>query len=180
MRRKICRRVYPFRSRMLLRDEMFVIGRFTLLFHNPNHAAALACALLPLCWGWRWAAWAGRALALFAAVLLTQSRTGLLVAGLEGAAWWRLRKGRFRVSHLGSHKLVAAGIAALAVAALWWMWPRMALDGSMLNRPRIWLAGLRLFAANPDGVGTGHNVVGTGPGGVSTNIHESHEFSSDS
>ena len=132
-----------------------VIDRLTFGFHNPNHAAALACALLPLCWGWRRAAWAGRALALalFAAVLLTQSRTGLLVAGLEGAMWWRLRKGRFRVSHLGAHKLAAAGIAASTVAALWRMWPRMALDGSMLNRPRIWLVGLRLFAANPDGVG---------------------------
>ena len=135
------------------------LDRLAFGFHNPNHAAALVCALLPLCWGWRRAAWAGRALALalFAAVLLTQSRTGLLVAGLEGAAWWRLRKGRFRVSHLGSHKLAAAGIAALAVAALWWMWPRMALDGSMLNRPRIWLAGLRLFAANTDGVGLGNS-----------------------
>ena len=135
------------------------LDRLAFGFHNPNHAAALACALLPLCWGWRRAAWAGRALALalFAAVLLTQSRTGLLVAGLEGAMWWRLRKGRFRVSTLGSHRLAAAGIAALAVAALWRMWPRMALDGSMLNRPRIWLAGLRLFAANPDGVGLGNS-----------------------
>ena len=34
--------------------------RIALCFHNPNHAAALACALLPLCWGWRRAAWAGR------------------------------------------------------------------------------------------------------------------------
>ncbi len=27
--------------------------RLTFGFHNPNHAAALACALLPLCLGWR-------------------------------------------------------------------------------------------------------------------------------
>ena len=33
----------------------------------------------------------------------------------------------------------------------------MALDGSMLNRPKIWLAGLRLFAASPDGVGLGNS-----------------------
>ena len=155
---------------------MWTVGldRLAFGFHNPNHAAALACALLPLCWGWRRCLWLGRllSLALFLALLMTQSRTGLVVALSGAAMWWRLRKGRFRVSHLGSHKLAAAGIAALAVAALWWMWPRMALDGSMLNRPKIWLAGLRLFAANPDGVGTGHNVVGTGPGGVSTNIHE--------
>ena len=30
--------------------------RLSFGFHN-NHAAALACALLPLCWGWRRAAW---------------------------------------------------------------------------------------------------------------------------
>ena len=27
--------------------------RLSFGFHNPNHAAALACALLPPCWGWR-------------------------------------------------------------------------------------------------------------------------------
>ena len=41
--------------------------------------------------------------------------------------------------------------------ALWWMWPRLALDGAILNRPKIWLAGLRLFAANPMGVGFGNS-----------------------
>jgi hypothetical protein len=35
------------------------------------------------------------------------------------------------------------------------MWPRLALDGAVMNRPKIWLAGLRLFAANPLGVGFG-------------------------
>ena len=35
------------------------------------------------------------------------------------------------------------------------MWPRLALDGAILNRPKIWLAGLKLFAANPLGVGFG-------------------------
>ena len=42
-----------------------MIVRLAFGFHNPNHAAALACALLPLCWGWRRAAWAGRVLVLF-------------------------------------------------------------------------------------------------------------------
>ena len=48
------------------------VERLTFGFHNPNHAAALACALLPLCLGWRRAAWAGRSLAalLFVALLL--------------------------------------------------------------------------------------------------------------
>lgn len=30
-----------------------MIDRLSFGFHNPNHAAALACALLPLCFGWR-------------------------------------------------------------------------------------------------------------------------------
>ena len=72
------------------------VERLTFGFHNPNHAAALACALLPLCLGWRRVAWAGRSLAalLFVALLLTQSRTGLIVAALEWAAWWAMRRGR--------------------------------------------------------------------------------------
>jgi len=47
-------------------------------------------------------------------------------------------------------------LAAIAVA-VWWMWPRMTVDDSILNRPRIWLAGLQLFAANPSGVGLGNS-----------------------
>ena len=150
------------------------LDRLSFGFHNPNHAAALACALLPLCLGWRRAAWAGRGLAvgLFAALLLTQSRTGLIVAALEGAAWWAMRRGRcgFQISDFRSWRLKAgsgrrlvarlgkAAVAALAVGLpLWWLAPRLALDGSILNRPKIWLAGLRLFAANPDGVGLGNS-----------------------
>ena len=55
-------------------------------------------------------------------------------------------------------RLGKAAVAALAVGLpLWWLAPRLALDGSILNRPKIWLAGLRLFAANPDGVGLGNS-----------------------
>ena len=144
------------------------MDRLSFGFHNPNHAAALACALLPLCLGWRRAAWAGRGLAagLFAALLLTQSRTGLLVAALEGAAWWAMRRGS-RMGFRGQRAVFSgrlfswlgkAAVAALAVGLpLWWLAPRLALDGSILNRPKIWLAGLRLFAANPDGVGLGNS-----------------------
>ena len=150
------------------------LDRLSFGFHNPNHAAALACALLPLCFGWRRAAWVGRGLAvgLFAALLLTQSRTGLIVAALEGAAWWAMRRGKcgFQISDFRSWRLKVgsgrwlvvrlgkAAVAALAVGlSLWWLGPRLALDGSILNRPKIWLAGLRLFAANPDGVGLGNS-----------------------
>ena len=50
-----------------------------------------------------------------------------------------------------------ATAVAVAAIALWWMWPRLALDGAVMNRPKIWLAGLRLFAANPLGVGFGNS-----------------------
>ncbi len=158
--------------------SIVMIDRLSFGFHNPNHAAALVCALLPLCLGWRRATWVGRTLsaALFAAVLLTQSRTGLIVAALEGAAWWVMRRGRcgFQVSDLRSRmgfrgqgavsrsrplaRLGKLAVVALAVVlSLWRLGPRLALDGSILNRPKIWLAGMRLFAANPDGVGLGNS-----------------------
>jgi len=142
---------------MLVSPDDFM--RVTLGFQNPNHAAALLCALLPLCWGWRRVPWLGRilSLALFAALLLTQSRTGMLVVGAEAITWWFLRKNRFQISDFKSHKLFAAGIGAIAVLVCWWMGPRMILDGAILNRPRIWLAGLQLFAANPSGVGLGNS-----------------------
>ena len=145
-------------------------GRLSFGFGNPNHAAALACALLPLCWGWPRPAWAGRTLsaALFAAILLTQSRTGILVAALEWVAWrllsaWSNRDvrrpsapedaPRRRIAESFLLRLpVAVSVAAIA---LWRMWPRLSLDGSILNRPLIWLSGLRLLSANPDGVGLG-------------------------
>lgn len=125
---------------------------------NPNHAAALLCALLPLCWRWRRCVWGGWALsvALVVALLATQSRTGLLVAGAEAVVWW-MRKGGFHISDFKSHRLIAAVAVASVVVACWWMWPRLVLDGAILNRPRIWLAGLQLFAANPNGVGLGNS-----------------------
>ena len=136
--------------------------RFSFAFLNPNHAAAALCALLPLCWGWRRHAWLGYSLAaaLFAMLLLTQSRTGILVAGLEAAAWWWFvgrRAGctaRAPRRRRGLWEMVGLAVAGLS---LWWLVPRLVLDDSILNRPRIWLAGLRLFAANPGGVGLGRS-----------------------
>jgi len=135
-----------------------MIDRLSFGLHNPNHAAALACALLPLCFGWRRAAWGGRSLSalLFAALLLTQSRTGLLVAALEWAAWWAMRRSKSG----GSSAVRSVRLTAVALAvglSLLWHWPRLALDDSILNRPKIWLAGLQLFATNPNGVGLGNS-----------------------
>ena len=149
-------------------------------FFNPNHAAALICAVIPFCWGWRYKwRWVGRLIGVALCVMLamTYSRTGVLVlvceivallldhktlsAGMIGrvervetcrtstrstcSTWLNKMQGRGGL---------ATAVVAVAIAA-WWMWPRLALDGAILNRPKIWLAGLRLFAVNPLGVGFG-------------------------
>ena len=129
-------------------------------FFNPNHAAALICAVIPFCWGWRgrWH-WAGRlvGVALCAMLAATFSRTGFIVLALEAGAWWMMCDGCRRAR---SARTTIWGVilsACLACIAAWWMWPRLALDGAILNRPKIWLAGLRLFAANPMGVRFGNS-----------------------
>ena len=129
-------------------------------FWNPNHTAAMICAVLPLCSGWRRARWVGWSLsaALAVALAATQSRTGLLVAGAEAVAWWWKREMSGDAGTRRPRPLkVLAFVGLIALAAVWWMAPRMSLDGSILNRPKIWLAGLRLFAANPNGVGLGNS-----------------------
>lgn len=140
---------------------MLDLSRWSFGFHNPNHAAALVCALLPLCWGWRRHAWIGRALAaaLVAMLLLTQSRTGFLVAGLEAVWWWLGKRRTACMAHVPCRRWWPWVVVGLAVAGLafWWLGPRLVLDDSILNRPKIWLAGLRLFAANPGGVGLGNS-----------------------
>ena len=128
--------------------------RWSCGFANPNHAAAALCALLPLCWGWRRHLWLGRflLLVLFVALLLTQSRTGLVLMAIEAIAMSKCKVENVKCKMAG----VALAILGVAVA-VWWMWPRLTMDDSILNRPRIWLAGLQLFAANPSGVGLGNS-----------------------
>lgn len=69
------------------------IPRMAFGFANPNHAAAMICAVMPFCWAWRRARWVGWLLsaALVVALAATQSRTGLLVAGAEAVAWLAVR-----------------------------------------------------------------------------------------
>lgn len=137
-----------------------MIERLSFGFQNPNHTAAMLCAWLPLCWQWGRCGWIGKILVgvLFVMLLLTQSRTGLLVAGAEAVAWWWMRgEPRDAGTRRPRPLKVLAFVGLIAFAAVWWMAPRMSLDGSILNRPKIWLAGLRLFAANPDGVGLGNS-----------------------
>jgi len=139
--------------------------RWSFGFANPNHAAAAICAMFPFCWGWGggWR-WVGRVagVALCAMLATTYSRTGMAVLAMEaGVLWWcgalgtaRPTSGRGRVR--ARVPTMSIALAVLVIAA-WWMWPRIALDGAILNRPKIWLAGLRLFAANPLGVGFGNS-----------------------
>ena len=149
----------------------FVVGdvvRQGFGFANPNHAAAAICALFPFCWGWRgrWH-WAGRLVGVALCVMLamTYSRTGMVVFAIEAAVlWWRGALGSAHPTSVRGRRWNAVptiwGIilaVCLACVAVWWMWPRLALDGAVMNRPKIWLAGLRLFAANPMGVGFGNS-----------------------
>lgn len=144
------------------------IVRHAFGFANPNHAAAAICALFPFCWGWggKWR-WAGRLIGIALCVMLamTYSRTGFVVLVIEAAVlWWRGALGSAHPTSGRGRRWNAVptiwGIilaVCLACVAAWWMWPRMALDGAVMNRPKIWLAGLRLFAANPMGVGFGNS-----------------------
>ena len=139
----------------------FTVGDYVRMgfgFANPNHAAAFLCVLLPFCWGWKSCAWAGRTLTalLLMALALTFSRTGFAVLALEWIAWRLVARTN---SADGSKRSLSGGALAFAVALLgvWWMSPRLSLDGAVMNRPRIWLAGFELLLANPRGVGFGNS-----------------------
>lgn len=130
-------------------------------FYNPNHAAALFCALFPLVWAawFRWRNVAARTLAgmagtlLLAALAATMSRTGLgvLVAEITVLAVWSRHDGRAWVAPL-------ALVACLAL--FFWAfggWGRLGIDAALMNRFAVWKAGLQLAADNPEGVGLGQS-----------------------
>lgn len=127
-------------------------------FANPNHAAAFLCALLPFCWDWRRRAWLGRMLSvlLLAALALTFSRTGFAVLAAEWAVWFlAMRDGPDSAVDRSWWRWAFAVV--LVVAGVLWMSPRLTLDGAVMNRPKIWLAGVELCLANPLGVGFGNS-----------------------
>ena len=122
-------------------------------FSNPNHAAALLCALIPLCWGWRKCAKFGYALSvlLIAPLAMTFSRTGAIVLAFECVAYLLL-------SHKYQWKKICLfAFVGILVFALVGIQSRFALDKAVTNRPEIWVAGLKLAAANPLGVGLGNS-----------------------
>lgn len=127
-------------------------------FYNPNHAAAFICALLPFAFSAAMGGGATRrisgavaAFALFAALVFTYSRAGLLVAFLEAAAF----AFRFEMRHWKAYLSVFCAMCALVFAS--GLSGRLAFDASAMNRLEIWRAGLALFAANPLGVGLGNS-----------------------
>ena len=124
-------------------------------FYNPNHAAALICAIFPFLWGWRKCAWMGWMLTFLLTIplVMTYSRTGVLVLGFELIAYFILSKTK-------NWKLIAAiagGI--LLILFIGGIFGRFAIDKAVTNRPEIWLAGLKLYAANPLGVGLSNSGI---------------------
>ena len=127
--------------------------RYGFGFYNPNHAAALICFIMPFLWGWKRLTWLGYLLSalLLIPLSMTFSRTGVIVLVLELFAFYLL-SGRKNL------KLLLAGIAVLILCAgIWGVLSRFTLDKAVTNRPQIWLAGLKIYAANPFGVGLGNS-----------------------
>ena len=118
-------------------------------FYNPNHAAALICAIFPFLWGWKKYAWIGWILTFLLTVplVMTYSRTGVLVLGFELAAYFII----FKTKNWKLIAAIASGI--LLILFTGGIFGRFAIDKAVSNRPEIWIAGLKLYAANPLGVG---------------------------
>ena len=118
-------------------------------FYNPNHAAALICAIFPFLWGWKKYAWFGWFLTFLLTVplVMTYSRTGVLVLGFELVAYFILSKTK------NWKLIIAIACGILLILLIGGIFGRFTLDKAVTNRPEIWLAGLKLYAANPLGVG---------------------------
>ena len=132
--------------------------RYGFGFYNPNHAAALICAILPFVWllfsqTQFWKKLFGFLLSaiLVCALTMTYSRSGIVVLALEAVAF--LTATRFK-----SWKPFAIlGVVIVGLAVLLGVSERFTIDASATNRLQIWQAGLSIFAANPFGVGLGNS-----------------------
>ena len=151
-------------------------------FYNPNHAAALICALMPFLWT-AWCRWkhrgarmatAGLTLLLCIALALTLSRTGVIVLLLEIVLFVFIHNRNHRAQRDApggtvlpappeSNRLsrrVCLGFTAVCalVFALTGVFSRFTVDRAVTNRADIWTAGVALFASNPwQGVGLGNS-----------------------
>lgn len=128
-------------------------------FYNPNHAAALICAFFPFLWA-AWLKWTSPLsripvvaanLLLLIALMLTFSRTGVLVLCLEAVLFRALQK---KIHWKSALVFLAAFLLILLTSGIL---ARFSLDRAITNRPAIWMAGVSLFAANPMGVGAGNS-----------------------
>lgn len=132
--------------------------RYGFGFYNPNHAAALICAILPFVWllflqTQFWKKLFGFLLSaiLVCALTMTYSRSGIVVLALEAVAFLAATK-------VKSWKPFAVlGVIAIGVAVVLGVSQRFTIDASASNRLQIWQAGLSIFAANPFGVGLGNS-----------------------
>lgn len=133
--------------------------RYGFGFYNPNHAAALICALFPFLWT-AWLKWTRLPvripivllnLLLLVALVLTYSRTGVLVLCLEMTLFCiSQRKVQWKTV------LIFCAVFAVILSA-GGIVGRFSLDRAITNRPAIWWAGMMLFAGNPFGVGAGNS-----------------------
>ena len=127
--------------------------RYGFGFYNPNHAAALICFIMPFLWGWKRLTWLGYLLSalLLIPLAMTFSRTGVIVLVLELFAFYLL-SGRKNL------KLLLTGFTILILCTgIWGELSRFTWDKAISNRPDIWLAGLKVYAVNPIGVGLGNS-----------------------
>ena len=132
--------------------------RYGFGFYNPNHAAALICAMLPFVWllflqPQFWKKFAGFLLSavLVYALAITYSRSGIVVLTFEAIAF-------LAATRLNSWKPFAVlGAVLVGVAVVLGVSERFTIDASATNRLQIWQAGLSIFAVNPFCVGLGNS-----------------------
>lgn len=135
------------------------IVRHSFGFYNPNHAAALICAIFPFLWT-AWLKWkilpvrivvAITSIFLLSALVFTFSRTGILVFCTEAILFCILQK-KIPWKSIAVFGIVFAGILLFSGIL-----GRFSIDRAITNRPEIWKAGIALFGANPFGVGLGNS-----------------------
>ena len=143
---------------------------------GPNQLAGFTEAVLPVLWVWplltaavlpaRWYA----TFATSSALMLSQSRAGIVVAALAYAALWRLQR---TAAAIAAGPLVAGALFGLLVVAGWFilvahagwsdLWHMFFLDipgqqgGGVGTRAQLWPAAIRLFLQHPvTGAGAGN------------------------